>query len=47
MLLGDFMVATLGSHKVGSPCTILDKGQACDLYNPQIIDVWGDSGRAE
>ena len=44
---GDFKVAMLGSHEVGSPYTILDKGWACDLYNFWMIDVWGDSGRAE
>ena len=41
------LTATLGSHELGSPCTILARGQAYDLYNSWMIDVLGDSGRAE
>jgi len=46
-LLGNRAAAVLGSHEVGSPCTILVKGWACDSYNPRTSDFRGDSGRAE
>jgi len=47
IFLGNRVATTLGSHEVGSPCTILIKGWACDPYNPRTSDFWGDSGRAE
>ena len=45
--LGNRMVVMFGSHKVGSPRTILIKGRACSSYNPRTNDSRGDSGRAE
>ena len=45
--LGNFTVAILESHEVGSPCTILAKGRACCSYSFRTIDVLGESGRAE
>ena len=42
-----FLATMIGSHEIGSPCTILVKGRACDLYSSRTIDVLGDSGRAE
>jgi len=42
-----FLVAMLGFHEVGSPCTTLVKREACDSYSFHTRDVWGDKGRAE
>jgi len=43
------VAAVLGSHEIGSPCTILVKGRACDSYNPRTSDsrgiVGGPSGK--
>ena len=44
---GNFMVAIVGSHDTGTPCTILTKGCADRSYNLSTVDAWGDSGRAE
>ena len=46
-LLSQYMVATVGSHEVGSPQTTFAKGRAYCLYRSRTIDVRGDTGNAE
>ena len=42
-----YMVATIGSHEIGNPCTILTNGRAYCSYSLRTIEVWGDRGSAE
>jgi len=44
---GRVVAAIFVSHDVGSPCTTLVKGWACDSYSFRTIDFWGANASAE